>query len=139
MRVFLSIQTLAVELMRRGTACIGKTEDETLEEDRSELRGRRLALARQTLEAILESGEAKSEEGTGRTSAVCVGLVARQGEGGVMSERGFESSRAEETRWIGGGKEGVPRRPREEAQLLQRAIQVSACAAAVPVEYVRSP
>jgi len=63
--------------MRRGTACIGETEDETLEEDRSELRGRRLA--RQTLEAILESGEAKSEEGTGRTSAVCVGLVARQG------------------------------------------------------------
>ena len=75
MRVFLSIQTLAVELMRRGIACIGETEDEATEEDRSELRGRRLALARQTLEAILESGEAKGEEGTGRTSAVCVGGV----------------------------------------------------------------
>jgi hypothetical protein len=38
---------------------MGETEDETPEEDKSELRGRRLALARQTLEAILESGEAK--------------------------------------------------------------------------------
>lgn len=44
---------------------MGETEDE----DKSELRGRRLALARQTLEAILESGEAMKGRNGG---ALCV-------------------------------------------------------------------
>jgi hypothetical protein len=53
---------------------MGETEDEeATEEDKSELRGRRLALARQTLEAILESGEAKRGR-DGRALCVVVGV-----------------------------------------------------------------